>query len=435
MDDDPVLEAIDRLGTAVADRLAEESAWLVSDFPETWRRQADDPKKWVLTPQETRSLHPRLLFELEQSNDEWAAARKALRDDPVIGRVVDQLVGDSDSASRVQTISLLGAALRAWVRPFQRQRRVAKLIAGWRAYYGSEFVETTSLRVLSGVTVRRRLSLSPSLHVRMMTDDEVSASLAAGVLAPMPRFGGFVFMDTPACIVHVGQARLIIGEDRSRNRTLDTRTDPELAEEAVVASLRLLGFTRIRAGPRIRIGGGGFTSWSNFPFAEHLGAGSGEPLTSATRRSLRQMAELVLQSLRKEKAVAIAIRRFSQSFEPRHEQDRFLDLWIAMEALFGTESSTEVSFRLCINAARTLSVRGMSRHALFRWIQKSYAVRSKIVHGARPSMRQHTRLSGAAARSVGELSDDLTILVRQAVRRRLAVQSDPDWARILLAET
>lgn len=77
----------------------------------------------------------------------------------------------------------------------------------------------------------------------------------------------------------------------------------------------------------------------------------------------------------------IALERFRRLYEKDHLEDRFLDLFIALESLF-LESSNELTYRLSLNVSIYLGNRLGERRNIFENIKKAYLLRSKIVHGA-----------------------------------------------------
>lgn len=426
---DSVAAAIRRLGESAAAALNDPTSWMAMDYHEHWTRDPTDKGRWFATTPTVRRLNPRLLFELEKS-EEWTAAVAAIKADDVLGRVADRLVGDAMGAGAIQSFALVTSGLEAWSMGVRRRDRLERVVAGWRFRYSQTHIDVVSLTIITGLSVAREIRLNPQVSIRPMRDSEISTAVAVGMIAPMPRFRGFAFLDTPACLAFRKRMRLRIGDDVEEGAAASYWRDLDLHEQAAVAALRLGGFGEIRVGPRIREHYGGGLSWSGLPLSNayggqrKLGGGAGRTVRGAFVRALTE--------LRSDSAVAVALRRFSQSFEPRHEQDRFLDLWIAMESLFGSESATEVTFRLSLNAANSVRMPAATRRELFEWVLKCYGVRSMLVHGRRPSIRKLRRLTGEPAQSINELSDDLASIVRSAIRTRLIATRDPDWVELAL---
>ena len=118
----------------------------------------------------------------------------------------------------------------------------------------------------------------------------------------------------------------------------------------------------------------------------------------------------------------------------RHEEDRLLDLWIAIEALFSPRDATEVTYRVALNVANSTEVAGLSRRELFEWIKRAYGVRSGLVHGRGPGLGQMARLHGGRTETVGQAADDLAEVVGMALMRFLFEPSLPDFTELALQD-
>ena len=76
-----------------------------------------------------------------------------------------------------------------------------------------------------------------------------------------------------------------------------------------------------------------------------------------------------------------ALNRFNSSYERRTLSDRLIDLVIALEALFGDGESSSITYKVAMRCACWLKQPGSGRQKTFRDVRKSYAYRSKVVHG------------------------------------------------------
>ncbi len=63
---------------------------------------------------------------------------------------------------------------------------------------------------------------------------------------------------------------------------------------------------------------------------------------------------------------------------------RYLLLWVALEALFGPEGATEVTFRICQRLSLFSANSPEQRRELFSRLKRSYGYRSKVAHGLKP---------------------------------------------------
>jgi Apea-like HEPN len=87
------------------------------------------------------------------------------------------------------------------------------------------------------------------------------------------------------------------------------------------------------------------------------------------------------------KQLGIALDRFNSSYrwtQGFQDQERIIDIVIALENIFGKDvlkQTTEIGYRLRMQAARYLGESIDERKTLQKFFSKLYALRSKIVHG------------------------------------------------------
>jgi hypothetical protein len=81
--------------------------------------------------------------------------------------------------------------------------------------------------------------------------------------------------------------------------------------------------------------------------------------------------------------LAFAVRRFNDADERVRDEDVVFDCFSALEALFAGGSTTELTYRLSLRAAKVLRATTEERIELFKRIKKLYGTRSKVVHGGR----------------------------------------------------
>jgi hypothetical protein len=110
------------------------------------------------------------------------------------------------------------------------------------------------------------------------------------------------------------------------------------------------------------------------------------------------------------------------------EAIRFALFWIAVEALFGPEDAREVTFRLSQRVALFLSAERAEARNLFLLVKKSYAFRSKIVHGRwKEDPDSETRMAegeGIVRRSLLRILQDQSMTQRFAGRTRESFLDD-----------
>jgi hypothetical protein len=104
-------------------------------------------------------------------------------------------------------------------------------------------------------------------------------------------------------------------------------------------------------------------------------------------------------------ALAFAVRRFNDADERVRDEDVVFDCFSALEALFAGGSTTELTYRLSLRAAKVLRATAEERIELFKRIKKLYGTRSKIVHGGQVPK---DRLAADAAEAMALLRTAIT---------------------------
>lgn len=125
--------------------------------------------------------------------------------------------------------------------------------------------------------------------------------------------------------------------------------------------------------------------------------------------------------------LAVAIRRFGFAYERRSNEDRIVDYWVALEALYTERGERGITARLAQRIPVISAPTGQERTILAAQVRELYDVRSNVVHGAAVA---HGQLDAHAERSAG--------LVREAILSRLRGRWTPleldssggSWSRL-----
>lgn len=80
-------------------------------------------------------------------------------------------------------------------------------------------------------------------------------------------------------------------------------------------------------------------------------------------------------------AVALPVRRWGLAFNRIGHEDRLIDYWIALEALFAPDSQQEIRFRASLRIAGFVGTDSDERRSIYKKMRDSYDLRSKLVHG------------------------------------------------------
>ena len=122
-------------------------------------------------------------------------------------------------------------------------------------------------------------------------------------------------------------------------------------------------------------------------------------------------------------SVGTAIDRWMRSMNPRARfSDQFIELRIALEALFLDGFRGELRFRLALHGALDLESTSARREACFRLLQKAYDLGSTAVHtGFVKQTEAHLKVL-----------HDARDACREGILKRLARGSTPDWRQLVL---
>ncbi len=138
----------------------------------------------------------------------------------------------------------------------------------------------------------------------------------------------------------------------------------------------------------------------------------------------------------------LALRRYSLSDLRPNIEDSMVDLLIAAEAIFLTDSDAELSYRLSHRAAHFLSPTDRSKQReIFTKMKKAYEVRSKIVHGTEIKNLKLPIKKDGNRMMMWEFYEETRGLIRESLIQMLSEQrksSDTkfkaDWMSIVFSE-
>ena len=428
-DTDPLAEAILTLvGITTATLAGMDQPLARLEGVEQWRVDANDPTQFVRTSPEFLAIRGPGRTALE-ATPEWAAAVAAFRDDQVLGLVADELVGTALGSGLVQVSSMLESVVAKALAAADPASVVGSEIAYWRATLGADPVLATTIVIVGGLNPAGDIAIAPDVVVRQMSDAEVAQALRVQAMPSIGSFGPVTFVLNRSCIAIRQQLRRVVGGTTEPEEATAIFADRERRAEAAIAALRIVGFTHLVEYARVTAHGRGSVSWGVRRPGPMVAAV--EPFGEAEGARARPVFESVSRILDGQSSLAIAVRRSSGSHEPRHEEDRLLDLWIAVEALFSPKDALETTFSMALNVANTVEVPGVSRRALFDWMKRAYGTRSALVHGRSATLGRLKRLDGTPAESISAVADDLQRIVRLGIEMVLN-RPLPDFVDVAL---
>jgi hypothetical protein len=135
------------------------------------------------------------------------------------------------------------------------------------------------------------------------------------------------------------------------------------------------------------------------------------------------------------------MRRFELAAERSQPEDEIVDLMIAAESLFLTETSKrdrgEMRYRLATRVALLVGTTLDERMRLWDFARKAYDARSVIVHGGTPAEKDLLGLDGQPLR-LDLFADELEQVMRQALQIASRTVAEgkpfpPNWEELMFA--
>ncbi len=113
----------------------------------------------------------------------------------------------------------------------------------------------------------------------------------------------------------------------------------------------------------------------------------------------------------------VALRRFDLAYQRQGAEDRLIDYWVALEALF-SDGGGEITYKLAMRISHFMMGPSSGSFWLYKCLKKAYDVRSDVVHG---------RGTKAKIRIAEELAEEA---LRTCLRRLILEGKTPKPAEI-----
>ena len=125
----------------------------------------------------------------------------------------------------------------------------------------------------------------------------------------------------------------------------------------------------------------------------------------------------------------IAIDRWVESKTGRSYLDKIIDLGIAFESLYVSDSSGEITFKFSVRAAWHLGKNKEHRNELLTKFKQIYNCRSKAVHSGDldPTVK-----FGEERMPISEFIEKAQDLCRESIMKVLENEQFPDWNDLIL---
>jgi len=287
--------------------------------------------------------------------------------------------------------------------------------------------------------------VEPDLVIDELSDDEIAAALRLGgglvglsvdERSVSKTFGIRRSFDSELFIEEIPPARSV--------KEQEVREEAEHRIDLLLEALRLF-----KAGP---IGASGSFQYATSPLTgvapvsgrlgPLFGWHSVQPYVLETEE-LQAFLDFWarFEKARETKVISSALRRFQFAADRALPEDEVVDLMIAAESLFLSETSErdrgEMRYRLAMRAGALVGSEELEeRLRIWRFMRGAYDARSIIVHGGTPDERD---LLGFDRQPLGlaAFADELEEVMRLALQRAVSMVADgqkfpPDWERLIL---
>ena len=217
-----------------------------------------------------------------------------------------------------------------------------------------------------------QVEIAPGVHLRRITAAEIEKwhSPPGGQDRPLSIWELF----SVQCAIEV-----TANEQRAEGKNLSEWAGDRTTE--VVTALRLLtdynlhdAFSEIfsRQGLNRNLGRLSRASW-------HAMMAEGVVLKENEIDQLRSLYTHLREN--HDQRITLAVRRWGSAIERPHFEDRLIDYWIALEALFSPSDNQEIKYRAALRIATLLGDTPDERVQLYDAVRHSYDWRSTLVHG------------------------------------------------------
>jgi hypothetical protein len=385
----------------------------------------------------------------------WRAVLRAISEDPELERQFDHQVGTEHGSAHLRPWAL---AMHVLPGPQDVDRAAEIFEVRYREF--EEFLAADRLSFVAvwpvqGLSLETGLvALEESVELGQMSNTEIVAALSTGILGMQPRGFGhetiFIVDDYLACLrYHYTLPKIVqdpvqgkyLGSEPEEFKMIDRIEETYEQATALLPSDFPLPTGRLQLAAQWMVHGG---SW--MPAGENYGVTPNFRSSPYRRRhrlgepGAAQLKSIWAQLLcpRAPEELRLAARRFGYRRERHRPQDRLVDVLVAAESLYLTGGTTELSYRLALNAARYCDPQAlqMTRRQIFDLMKDAYGIRSSLVHGGSPKAG-NLKVRGDLAR-LDEVIAAIEDVVRQGLMQALDDATTgmwpPDWTALLLSD-
>lgn len=128
--------------------------------------------------------------------------------------------------------------------------------------------------------------------------------------------------------------------------------------------------------------------------------------------TLKCYSSLTNFDYKKNKAFAMALRRFNYGYEKKRSDEQLIDYVISLESLLLKGSKQELGYKLALRGAYAIGRNATQRRLYFDLLKGAYDVRSGLVHGG--SIKKHIKI-GSQKFSLKQLVEETEDIIREVI--------------------
>jgi hypothetical protein len=381
-------------------------SWVDLGGPTTWLKW--DEEVYIPGVGSTWLLLPEIHDELEKLPS-FKALEEAVRQSPILAPMLGCLVGTPRAQGLFSIWNVASAFMPAQedlvvgsAFSFEERYRTVSTLLRTREI---EFCTTCPLQ---GVVFEEEpIELSRELSITRLTPHEITAALSLRLIQPL---GDVFHLDESLSFALKKTFRLPLvvrpqgqGSSQSDEASLSMLLAGYTSEEVeqLQQCLALMTHERITVSgsmseivrPTYLLPAAGIQS-SLLSTARAFGTSS--RLDSGRCWELRYLWEISRDSsFPQSRAIALALRRLTFGTQRTNIEDRLLDVFIAAEALYLSDTSSakergELRYRLALRAAvwSEGTLAGWSKRDVFKLMKRGYDARSTVAHGGTPQPKE-----------------------------------------------
>jgi hypothetical protein len=367
---------------------------------------------------------------------EYRACLDTIKDDDVINRQVDTLIGTHhlgkfrlDEQNLINTIAmgLLEGSPPTGFNNALFEKRYKQL----EKYLYSNKLVNIRLTPLYGVKSFAQIPIQfdDQVSIVKLTDDEIAMILNSN-LAPkrlvMPDVEHRHFLPQYAIKI-LYETEKLVGELPPGTQEEAAKKDKYLSgdyEQRILDCLRLLKTGTVLSSGTVsycKLITGTIFSIEKMEYSHFFST------TSLSTREVTELVNLWKRTGKLRKDLHIALRRFGDAIARKKPDDKMIDLMIAAEALFLPESD-ELTYKLSMRTAYMLERSKQKRREVYSLMKDAYKIRSRIIHGATPVLPFKDRTSGQRYNMQG-FTVQVEELLRRALKKALHASVDSGWPK------